>query len=512
MTETKFDIEKFDGKNDFALWQVRMKALLEEHGLAAALKELPAATIAAYDNVIQKKAYSALILCLDDREDDRSKRVMVVKGLYVRVCGDEEVSIITRNLKVLSGLKIRNLVMELMGFGTSVDVMGMRIQRTGKVQIQMRDGSSFVLDNVRSPSSAIGFKTPIDMLGFFGWLASIKQGMLEPVKVKCIFLGYRKRYGFSTRSLQGVEFKVEPREESYIEVNSMGMTIIVAECTEVKNSIFVFYYHLARDREQHSTHELFSYREDSNEAAFAVAEAEKIMHMNDMVVLARYASLDLGYQGLLDRAKEKCTMVWRSSGTEWYTLRVVYQGTVMWKEKNGKWSCIYAVGSQEYQMVCTRLDIASADVESGFGAKDSSGYLLQVPCQGYPGLKFQHRFDTSARNPVKEILLKLNLPDHKSILVDSKVTPTNHGMLKDGGKVRNKVRLVAQGYTQEKGIDYDEVFAHVARIEAIRRRIRIDIWLSMEIVCKLGYVWFSPPKGSLLTSEVTLELGTRGVQ
>ncbi|GKC79728.1 hypothetical protein Tco_1130502, partial [Tanacetum coccineum] len=31
-------------------------------------------------------------------------------------------------------------------------------------------------------------------------------------------------------------------------------------------------------------------------------------------------------------------------------------------EKNGKWSCIYAVGSQEYQMVCTRLDIASADM------------------------------------------------------------------------------------------------------------------------------------------------------
>nr|GEW21292.1 hypothetical protein [Tanacetum cinerariifolium] len=39
---------------------------------------------------------------------------------------------------------------------------------------------------------------------------------------------------------------------------------------------------------------------------------------------------------------------------------------------------------------------------------------------------------------------------------------------KRGIVVRNKARLVAQGYTQKEVIDYDEVFAPVARIEAIR--------------------------------------------
>jgi hypothetical protein len=34
--------------------------------------------------------------------------------------------------------------------------------------------------------------------------------------------------------------------------------------------------------------------------------------------------------------------------------------------------------------------------------------------------------------------------------------------------VRNKVRLVVQGYFQKEGIDYEETFAPIARLEVIR--------------------------------------------
>ena len=37
-----------------------------------------------------------------------------------------------------------------------------------------------------------------------------------------------------------------------------------------------------------------------------------------------------------------------------------------------------------------------------------------------------------------------------------------------GTIIRNKSRLVAQGYTQVEGIDFDETFALIARLESIR--------------------------------------------
>ncbi|GJW34999.1 putative ribonuclease H-like domain-containing protein [Tanacetum coccineum] len=46
-----------------------------------------------------------------------------------------------------------------------------------------------------------------------------------------------------------------------------------------------------------------------------------------------------------------------------------------------------------------------------------------------------------------------------------------------GTVIRNKARLVAQGHRQEEGIDYEEVFALVARIEAIRLFLAYDSFM-----------------------------------
>ncbi|GJT60503.1 hypothetical protein Tco_1004036 [Tanacetum coccineum] len=63
---TRFDIEKFDGKNDFGLWQIKMRALMVQQGCDAALETLSADMEAGQNADLMKRAYSTLILCLGD--------------------------------------------------------------------------------------------------------------------------------------------------------------------------------------------------------------------------------------------------------------------------------------------------------------------------------------------------------------------------------------------------------------------------------------------------------------
>jgi len=50
-----------------------------------------------------------------------------------------------------------------------------------------------------------------------------------------------------------------------------------------------------------------------------------------------------------------------------------------------------------------------------------------------------------------------------------------------GTVTRNKARLVVQGYNQEEGIDYEETFAPVARIEAIKILIAFVAYMEFKL-------------------------------
>jgi len=69
MSSYKFDIDKFNGSNDFTLWKLKMKAVLVHQGCAAALEgadQLPATMTDDAKNLMLEKAHSLILLSLTD--------------------------------------------------------------------------------------------------------------------------------------------------------------------------------------------------------------------------------------------------------------------------------------------------------------------------------------------------------------------------------------------------------------------------------------------------------------
>jgi len=79
------------------------------------------------------------------------------------------------------------------------------------------------------------------------------------------------------------------------------------------------------------------------------------------------------------------------------------------------------------------------------------------------GLAMQEELNQFQRNDVCDLVPK---PPQKNIIGTKWVF---RNKLNEQGEItRNKARLVAQGYSQQEGIDYTKTFSPVARLEAIR--------------------------------------------
>ncbi|GJS83328.1 retrovirus-related pol polyprotein from transposon TNT 1-94 [Tanacetum coccineum] len=86
----KFDVEKFDGSNDFGLWRVKMWCLLIQHGWEAALDPFSgtmtdADKTAALKTDVYKKAHSALLLCLDNKMLREVNKEDFVAGVWLKL-------------------------------------------------------------------------------------------------------------------------------------------------------------------------------------------------------------------------------------------------------------------------------------------------------------------------------------------------------------------------------------------------------------------------------------------
>ncbi|GJX36424.1 hypothetical protein Tco_0247981 [Tanacetum coccineum] len=461
MMGTKFDIEKFDGKNDFALWQSKSEHIDEFHKLVGDLAAIDTAIIdedqalllltslpSSYNNFVETLLYGWDTLKLEDMLATlNSKELQKMtkskgddgEGLYFEehlkmdcpmynhkksqgfVRNEDQVSSFKADgydsADVMMAMSVEELLDWIMDLGGSYR---MTYMRDYLVDFEEYDGGNVMLGDGRE------CRTKLDIAG-----NSLKKGFYredavgqDQVTMKTLKGGkqlreYQTRWKIKTGTssvqvLQGDEFEVEPWEDHAFKMEPLRNIGQGAGSHNVQTQE-VIYYHSACDREQHSTHELFRYRKDNNEATFVVAAVEKIYVYEslacndtstceviskwkvrlkeDMVAQLVVYMLSNGCRKSSDDnhdyyweyapannilgieiVRDQSDNTLRVSQSRVHNEKLVQKGHSILSlegglsgdcdvEKNGKWSCIYAVESlQVYHGVYTRLDIASADV------------------------------------------------------------------------------------------------------------------------------------------------------
>nr|GEV70690.1 ribonuclease H-like domain-containing protein [Tanacetum cinerariifolium] len=112
-------------------------------------------------------------------------------------------------------------------------------------------------------------------------------------------------------------------------------------------------------------------------------------------------------------------------------------------------------------------DITYSDDENVVGAEaDFNNLETSITVSPIPTTKFTKIILRNPRGYIKLSNIQVGLKLCKKSFFNSRCRKNKRG--ERGIVVKNKARLIAQGHKQEEGINYEEVFSLVARIEAIR--------------------------------------------
>ncbi|GJX03870.1 retrovirus-related pol polyprotein from transposon TNT 1-94 [Tanacetum coccineum] len=91
-------------------------------------------------------------------------------------------------------------------------------------------------------------------------------------------------------------------------------------------------------------------------------------------------------------------------------------------------------------------------------------------------IAMQEELNQFIANDVLELV-----PQPKNITIIGTKWVFRNKLDENGIVSRNMARLVAQGYNQQEGIDYDETYAPVARLESIRILLVYDCALDFKL-------------------------------
>ena len=119
-----------------------------------------------------------------------------------------------------------------------------------------------------------------------------------------------------------------------------------------------------------------------------------------------------------------------------------------------------------HNLMCFYAYVSILEPKSVESALEDSSWIMAM----------QEELSQFERNQVWELVPK---PTHQAVIGTRWVF--RNKLDEHGEIVRNKARLVAQGYNQEEGIDFDETFAPVARLEAIRMLLAFASFMKFKL-------------------------------